>query len=94
MLNIEEIKDKWVVCSTPKHGYHYNSLIFWGKNNCGHYSVLENCEFYTEEEAKSHCYDSECVAIPVSELIPYMRTEVVNASTVLNKYQEIKEGIK
>ena len=91
MINVEEVKDKWLVCSTPKHGYAYNSLLFWGKNDCGHYAVLENCEFYTEEKAKSHCYDgSDCVAIPVVELIPYMSTQVVGATSILNKYK--KEG--
>lgn len=86
-MNLEEVKDKWVVCSTPKHGYAYNSLLFWGKNNCGHYADLEKCEFYTEEDAKSHCYKgSQNVAIPVVDLIPYMRTQVVNADEVLSRW--------
>ena len=58
------------------------------------FGIIHRLEFYTEEEAKSRCYGSKCVAIPVSELIPYMRTEVVNASIILDKYERIKEGIK
>ena len=93
MIDIEKVKDKWLVCSTPKHGYAYNSLLFWGKNDCGHYANLEKCEFYTEEEAKARCYGSKCVAIPVKELIPYMTTQIVGASSILSKYQEKKEEV-
>lgn len=93
MINLEEIKDKWVVCSTPKHGYAYNSLLFWGKNDCGHKANLEDCQFYTESEAKARCHrDTPCVAIPVSELLPYVNTQVVGASSVLNKWEDIKNA--
>lgn len=89
---MENIDDKWVVCSTPKHGFACNSLIFWGKNDSGHYANLEQCQFYTEKEAKERCdHFSECVAIPVKDLIPYMKTQVVGASAVLRKWQNIQE---
>lgn len=86
---MKELEDKWLICSTPKHGYAHNSLLFWGKNNCGHYPDLEDCEFYTEQEAKSHCYKgSQCVAIPYKELKPYLRTQCVGAEKVLAKYSK------
>ena len=92
MINLEEVKDKWLVCSTPKHGYAYNSLLFWGKNDCGHKASLEDCEFYTEQEAKARCGKySKCVAIPVSSVIPYVRTQVVNASSLLSVFKEVEE---
>ena len=91
MIDLEEIKDKWLVCSTPKHGYLGNSLLFWGKNDCGHYAILENCQFYTKKEAKARCHkDTPCVAIPVKDLIPYFNTQVSGASSVLKKWEEDK----
>ena len=90
-MDLEKVKDKWVVCSTPKHGYSGNSLLFWGKNDCGHYADLEECEFYTEGQAKARCHKhTPCVAIPVMDLIPYMKTQVVSAGEVLNKWESIK----
>lgn len=79
----EENKNKYVICSLER-GYAYNSLIFWGKNSCGYYPQLEECEVYTKEEALQHATPDD-IPIKVSELAPYLATHVEHAYEVLKQ---------
>jgi len=78
----EEHKDKWVLCATPKHGYAYNSLLFWGKKNCGYYPDLNKCQLYTEEEVHQRA-DKVNIPIKLVELVKYFAPHVEHASEQL-----------
>lgn len=64
---IEKNKDKYVLCATPEKGFMGNSLLFWGKNNCGYYADLNLCEFYTYKEVMQHATKND-IPIKVSDL--------------------------
>lgn len=51
---LEENKDKYVLCATPKHGWAYNSLLFSGIGNSGYYPDINMCQLYTKEEVLKH----------------------------------------
>ena len=79
----EENKNKYVICSLER-GYAYNSLIFWGKNSCGYYPNLNECEQYTKEEAYQQATMDD-IPIKISELAPYLAVHVEHAGKVLNQ---------
>lgn len=79
----EENKNKYVLCSLER-GYAYNSLIFWGKDSCGYYPNLNNCEVYTKEEALQRATPDD-IPIKVSELAPYLAVHVEHAYNVVSK---------
>ena len=84
----QQQKELYLICSTPKHGYEHNSLLFWGKNNCGHYADINKCQLYTYEQAMEHCYEgSQCVPVKLKDALKYATVHIDNA------YDLIKEKV-
>ena len=80
------MEDKYLLCALNKN-WHHNSPVFWGKNNCGYYSTLEDCEIYTLEEAKKYA-DENNIPVKLSDLMKYKKTIFENVNMVLNKAQK------
>ena len=92
IVNNDNLEDMYVLCATPKHGYAFNSLLFWGKNNCGYYPNLNECEFYTKDEVLKRANDKN-IPIKVSDLIDYLAVHVEHAESLLDKAErEYKNG--
>ena len=77
-------KDKYVLCSTLKHGYAYNSLLFWGKNSCGHRPSLTTCQLYTKDEA-FNLASNDTIPIKLTDLVEKMVIHAEHASEILEK---------
>lgn len=90
----EENKDKWVLCATPKHGYAYNSLLFWGKNDCGYKPNINDCQLYTEKEVMQRANKLN-IPIKLTDLVDYFAAHVEHAEVQLGKSKrELKELIE
>lgn len=90
----EELKDKYVLCSTPVYGYHHDALVFWGKKNSGYYSDLNKCEFYTAEQvreamAEPNCHARGDVFIKIADLEKYICPIANSATEIMIKAQEV-----
>lgn len=99
---IKDVQDKiaqnqsdqelYLLCASRKHGFAYNSMLFWGKNDSGYYPDINKCQLYTKEEALQRAKMSHWIgAIPikVSEVQNYLACHVEHASHILD--QKIKE---
>ena len=76
-------EEKYLLWAVNK-SWHHNSPVFWGKNNCGYYSTLEDCQQYTLEEALKHA-TKEDIPVRISDLMPCAKTTFHNVNMVLNK---------
>jgi len=80
----EEHKDKWVLCASRKHGFAYNSLLFWGKNDCGYKPNLNNCQLYTEQEVMQRA-NNQNIPMRLTDLIDNLAVHVEHADSLLGK---------
>ena len=85
----QEQQEMYLICSTPKHGWDGNSLLFWGKNSCGHTSNVNKAQLYSIDEIYEHCHkDSKCVPIKLKDIFPYVTMHVEHAYDLLDKAQK------
>jgi len=80
----EEHQDKWVLCATPKHGYAYNSLLFWGKNDCGYKPNINKCQLYTKDEVYKRA-NSGNIPIKLVDLVESLAVHAEHAESILNQ---------
>lgn len=80
----EEHKDKWVLCASKKHGFAYNSLLFWGKNDCGYKPNINDCQLYTEEEVMQRA-NKQNIPMKLTDLINNFAVHVEHADCLLGK---------
>lgn len=89
-------EEKYLLWAVTK-SWHHNSPVFWGKDNCGYYSTLEDCEQYTLEEALKHATKDD-IPVKISDLMPFAKTSFHDVYRVLNKaakdFKEQKEEVK
>ena len=76
-------EEKYLLYATEK-SWHYNYPVFWGKNNCGYYSTLEDCQQYTLQEALKYA-TKEDIPVKLSELMKHKKTVFENVHIVLTK---------
>jgi len=84
----EEHKDKYVLCATPEHGYAYNSLKFWGKNNSGYYPNINKCQLYTKDEVMKYATPKEDIPIKLADLVNYLALHAEHAGEVLHESEK------
>jgi hypothetical protein len=83
----EENKDKYVLCATPEHGYAFNSLKFWGKNNSGYYPDINDCQLYTKEEVMKHGTKQD-IPIKLIDLVDCLAVHAEHASKILRESEK------
>lgn len=85
-------EEKYLLWASDKN-WNYNSPVFWGKDNCGYYSTLEDCQLYTKEEALKYATDVD-IPVKLSELMKYKKTIFEGVYKILNESgKEYKDKI-
>lgn len=79
-------EEKYLLWAATK-SWHHNSPVFWGKNNCGYYSTLEDCEQYTLEQALKHATKDD-IPVKISDLMPFAKTSFHDVNMVLNNAEK------
>lgn len=86
-------EEKYLLWASDKN-WNHNSPVFWGKDNCGYYSTLEDCQLYTKEEALKYATDDD-IPVKLSELMKHKKTIFEDVYMVLNKAgKDYKEEYK
>ena len=79
----------WLIVSI-KHGFHHDATVFWGPNQCGYTSYVEQAGRYTKEEADAICKRAthELWALPATRVVSESR-RVLDASDMRDLKAEV-----